>query len=611
VSYVAEPYAQFVEDLLSGLTGGQTREQFRFLPEEAPYRLVAPGAIVPTTIRVFGVADNSFRRFLPDRDFTFDTGTSTVVWRSASEGGPAPQAVWPDAGSAFYVNFEYQHGVEAAPLLTDRNPGSITFLLSASFAREYAVLSKQLEAVYQSAFLDTATGRDLDQLVALVGLVRRTASFATGVVVFSRSSPAGGDITIPAGVRLSTAQPPSAVFETVEEQTLRRGNFSVDAAVQALDTGSAGIVPANAITVIHQPILGIESVSNPQPTRFIGETESDEALRARARRALEAAGRATPGAIIGALTGLAGLREKDIRLDEDPLAHPGIVKISVALPPLQDDSEKQAVIREAVERIEESRPAGVRVLTNIDAPAPVGSASPGSGIVPDEGGPPVTSGVVETGELFLFVDVNVQLAPTTLGLTPQERTDLVARGRQTVEAFIGEAGIGEALVYNRLVAQLMQIPGVLDVVLEMFPQGDSTTYRRKNVIPDNPAVRPVAGTIDVQLGGALVGLDVTVSITLKGTALLGLPETEKAKALLDIETRLRDQLDPPPFDTLSVNGLLAILGGAETYDIATLHYRAEYVEAGVRINQQDVELTLSGLEQLWIRRVTLADGEIS
>lgn len=608
MSYVAEPYAQFVEDLLIGLTGGQTREQFRFLPEEEPYRLVAAGPIVPTTIHVFGISANSFRRFFPDRDFNFDAGTSTIIWRAAADGTPAPQATWPDEGSIFYVNFEYTRGVEAVPLLTDRNPGSVTYLLAASFAREYAVVSKQLEAVYQSAFLDTASGRDLDQLVALVGITRRQATFASGVVVFSRSSPAAGDITIPAGARLSTAQPPMAVFETVEEHTLRRGNFSVDAEVQAQEAGPGGIVAANTITVIHQPILGIENVSNPQPTRFVGETESDEALRARARRALEAAGKSTTGAIIGALTGLAGLREKDIRIDEDPLAHPGIVKISVALPTMPDE-EKQLVVREAMDRIEATRPAGVRILTNIDAPAPVGAGSPGNGIVPDEGGPPVSLGVAEEGALFLPVDVNVELAPATLGLTAQERTDLVNKGRQTVEAFIAEAGIGEALVYNRLIAQLMEIPGVLDAVLEMFPQGDTTGYRRKNVIPDNPAVRPVAGAIDVKVGGALVSLDVTVTITLKGTALLGLAETERAKALLDIETRLRDQLDPPPFDTLSANALLGILAGAETYDVNTLHYRVEYTEAGLRINQQDVELTLTGLEQLWIRRVTLANGE--
>ena len=59
--------------------------------------------------------------------------------------------------------------VSAVPVLNDRNPGSVTRLLAESFAREFAVLSRQLESVYQAGFLSTATGRDLDQVVALVG----------------------------------------------------------------------------------------------------------------------------------------------------------------------------------------------------------------------------------------------------------------------------------------------------------------------------------------------------------------------------------------------------------------------------------------------------------
>ena len=41
-------------------------------------------------------------------------------------------------------------------MLNDRNPGSVTRLLAESFAREFAVLSRQLESVYQAGFLTTA-----------------------------------------------------------------------------------------------------------------------------------------------------------------------------------------------------------------------------------------------------------------------------------------------------------------------------------------------------------------------------------------------------------------------------------------------------------------------
>jgi len=606
VSYSAEPYAQFVDDLLTGLTGGAVREQFVFLPEEAPYRLTAPGAILPATVRVFGQVNGVYNSFRVKTDYLVGPD-ATIQWQARADGTPAADAVWPDLGTPFFVNFEHQDPGGAAPLLSDRNPGSITRLLAESFAREYAVLSRQLEAVYRAGFLDTATGRDLDQLAALVGVVRRRATFAAGSVVFSRSSPAPADIFINAGTRLSTAEPPAVVFETVEDRTLRRGNLSVEAPIQALQADAPGLVAANTITVIHRPILGIDSVANPQATRFSGETESDEALRARARRALDGAGRATVGALIGGLTTLPGLREKDIRLAEDAIEHPGVVKLTVALPAMTDDERIQTV-GQAMAVIEERRPVGVRILSNIDAPLPLGAATPGSGAVPDEGEEPATIGVTETpADIFLPVDVKVELAPATLALVPAERAELEAKGRKVVEDFFADAGIGEILVYNRLVAALMAMEGVIDVVLEMYPQAHPEQPHRKNLVPDNPAVRPVAGVIDISIGGALVMLDVTVAITLKGAGLLGDPATNLASALSEVEGQLHEGLTAFEGSQLSVDALAGLLVGSDSYTVTALHYKVEYLDAGVRIHQQDVQLTLTGLERLWVRRIALVN----
>src|SRR6185503_13197715 len=109
-------------------------------------------------------------------------------------------------GSHFFASYELSPGVQAPPLLTDRNPGSVVRTLAESFAREYAVLSRQLELVYRGAFIDTAEGRDLDQVVALVGVERRGRTFASGEVVFSRSTPSPADIFIPEGTLVSTAE---------------------------------------------------------------------------------------------------------------------------------------------------------------------------------------------------------------------------------------------------------------------------------------------------------------------------------------------------------------------------------------------------------------------
>lgn len=605
MSYVAEPYAQFVDDLLTGLTGGVVREEFRYLAENEPFRLSAPFPLIRSTVRVTGQADGAFQRFRAGTDF--DLGEdNAILWRRQPNGSPAADATLPDPGSAFYANFEIAAPGGAAPLLTDRNPGSVVRLLAESFGREYAVLSRQLEAVYEAAFVDTATGRDLDQLVRLLGLSRLQATSATGTVLFARTSPAPADIFIPAGTRVSTAEPPPVVFETTEDRTLRAGNLGVEAPVAALVADAAGVVAAGVITAIHRPILGIESVSNPQATRFAGTVESDEALRARARRALERAGQATTGALLGALTSLAGVREKDVRIAEDPIAHPGVVRLDVALPAMPDEECQRAAER-AVALVEEVRPVGVRILHNIDAPRPLGPGTPSPNPVPDEGDAPASIGV--TSELFLPVAIDLEVMPTTLALTPAERSDLATRAERTARAFLDEAGIGEVLVYNRLVANLMALDGVLDVAVEIYPQSAPELPHRKNLIPDDPGVRPVAGQITVEVGGSLVMLDVTVGISLKGAGLIGEASTNKAAARSEIESRLRTGLERRDFTTLSVTALMALIGQPETYSVTDLHYTVEYVDAGVRIHQQDVGLPLGGLERVWVRKVSLAGEE--
>jgi phage-related baseplate assembly protein len=607
MSYAAEPYAQFVDDLLTSLTGGIIRQSFDFVDEAKPFKLSGPGVIVPGTVRIFGQADAAYRRFLLNTDYKLESDL-TITWLADNQGAPAASAVWPDDGSTFYANFEIQAQQGAAPPLSDRNPGSIVRLLAESFAREYAVLSRQLEAVYQAAFLDTAGGRDLEQLCALVGVFRRQTTFAGGSVVFSRSSPAPADIFIPAGTRLSTAEPPLVMFETTQDETLRRGTLSVEVAVQAMIGGPAGVVSPNTIRAIHRPILGIEAVTNPLATRFAGENETDESLRSRARRALEGAGKATTGSVLAALTTIEGVREKDVRISEDPLAHPGIVQLTVALPEMSAEEQQQTVER-VVALIEDTRPVGIRILHNIAAPRPSGTAAPGSGAVPDEGPDPAIIGVTSNpDELFLPVDVHVQIAPATLALTPKEKNDLETVARAEVKAFLDDAGIGEILVYNALLAHLMAIEGVLDVVLEMWPQNDPASAKRKNLVPDNPGVQPVAGAITVEIGGSLVMLDVTVTVALKGAGLLGDPATARATAQAEISQQFKDKLPIFGASQLTVAALKGLLTDSENYNVLDVHYKAEYNDAGVRIHQQDVQLALTGLERLWVRKVSLSDG---
>ena len=64
-------------------------------------------------------------------------------------------------------------GYEDTTPLEALTPGSVTRTLAETFARELAKLHKQLEEVYDSAFLDTATGDSVEVLVDGLCLRRR------------------------------------------------------------------------------------------------------------------------------------------------------------------------------------------------------------------------------------------------------------------------------------------------------------------------------------------------------------------------------------------------------------------------------------------------------
>src|SRR5262249_7102487 len=192
MTFAAEPYGAFVDDLVSGLTGGITRERFTFLDELKPFQLGFASTSVASTVRVQGLANGAYFRFTPGTDF--DVTAGTIVFKQSAPDVPAPRATWPDTGSDFYASYERTPDPQSPPRLTDCNRGSLVGTLAESFAREYPVLSRQLELVYQAAFVPTASGRDLDQVVSLVGITRWSASTASGEVVFSRATPAPAEI---------------------------------------------------------------------------------------------------------------------------------------------------------------------------------------------------------------------------------------------------------------------------------------------------------------------------------------------------------------------------------------------------------------------------------
>jgi len=596
VSFSAEPYGVFVDDLLTGLTGGIVREEFVFLPERMPFRLAAGSDAIAATVRLHGLAGGAYKRFQPGVDVAVgDDGSLVWKTKSGQPGVPAAGATWPDEGSRFNVSYESR--TAPAPRLTDRNPGSITRTLAETFAREYAVLSRQLETVYRAAFLDTAEGRDLDQTAALVGVTRRTRLAAAGEVVFSRITPATGDIFIPAGTRVSTADSPAVTVETTEDAVLRSGSSSQSVPVRSLDEGAAGVAKAGTLTVIHRPILGIQAVTNGQDLAFSGDVEGDNALRRRAGRALETGGAATVDAIIGALTTVDGIREQDVLVAEDHVASPGVLKITIAA---DLDADRA---RDALEAINARRPAGIKVVHNLNVPPPA-VVVPGGGGGMDPASTPPGSGVSD--DVWYPIGISATVTPASAALTVAQKETLRTAVVDAFAAAVLDLGIGSPVIYNRLAAAAMAVDGVLDVSFDLYPyvEGGAKTGRR-NLLPP-AANRPRLDETVVVVRGALVALDLTIEVHRLGLALTADPAAALATIRENINSRLASFLAsaPPIIDPASLIGALT---ATPTYAVDNLSYGAEFVDDGLEVVKLNLPLALADDQQPWIRALSVVE----
>jgi uncharacterized phage protein gp47/JayE len=459
MTFVAEPYEQFADDIMTALTGGVVREQHRYTGPEAVYSLTTPDAI-PASLKVVGVRAEQFRVFEMGIDYDYRGVEEAIAWRSAG-------AV-PDDGSYFYINY---YPRDAQRRLTDRNPGSVVSVLSSAFGRTAAVLSKQIELVYRSGFLDLAEGASVDHIAALLGLERKDARFSSGEVLFKRSTPAPADIAIPAGTLVSTRL--GVTFETSEKRTLRRGQLAVTAPVRAQPQGKAGQVGKDEIVIVNRPIFGVDVVTNEAPTVFAAGKESDDEFRRRIRSTLDRAGKSTLDAIKYTLVEeLPEVTEANIQVTESGEMR-GLVEVKLGV----DASAAPDLAQRVEAAILASRPAGVRVTHNIPSSS-AATAADRQGITRAQavadfrasGDPPGTIELpadvlakMPDGALELRVEVLIRL--TQRNLTAGEKDQIEDEVRATVMRYVEALPMGVPLIHTKLLGQIVAPDPIADAAL--------------------------------------------------------------------------------------------------------------------------------------------------
>ena len=237
-------------------------------------------------------------------------------------------------------------------------------------------------------------------------------------------------------VTLAAAPPAGAVVVLSYQAKTPR----VTVPVVALDTGPEGNLGSGSLTVMPTPPRGVDGgVTNDKPLTGGEAAEADEALRERAKHALERAGNATLDAIRFAVLNVDGIDSVEVRdFSVDPQVPVGEVWVRYATgkPGLQAEVDKV---------VDDTRAAGIKARVT---PVSTVTLSGVLRVIPDAGG---------AGK------------------------EAYARYKDSVVAALAALGIGESVSPRKLASRVFQIAGLADV-------GEvQLDYRRDT----DPAVKPL------------------------------------------------------------------------------------------------------------------------
>jgi len=452
VSFIDRSYPDIVRDVLTNLTQGVTREIHRvdYDPDARP--VVVPDiALERRPVRrasfVQGLVDATDPAD-PPVPYVFTANDYDLV--GDEPGSPdlhtirfRPFGRKPAPGTDIAVNY-YPRTTDPVPV-NDLNVGSVVRTVLEAVSRELALLYTQLNAVYESAFLETATGESLDRVVALLGYRRFRAGRPAGSVIFRRRPGSSGSITIPAGTPITDAAD-TIRYETVETRTMLAGESVAEVRVRGA-AESTPPVEAGQLSVIQRAIAGLDTVTNERPTSRVNEEETDEELRARARDALLAANKGTLESIRFGLLQLPDVR--DVSLDEFPNGVPGELRVNVVL---ADGNGGTTLPPEVLERIEQLRPAGIRIV----------------------------SGAADS------INLTARVALTLAGasLPPAEIEEIREGVRRVLIEQVGAKGVGERIRNRPLTSALLADSRIIDAAVSLGTLGDTPGAAGADFQPD-------------------------------------------------------------------------------------------------------------------------------
>lgn len=175
MAFTRRSYEELRDSILAQITKGIVNERHIYELYRTKYKFA--NTPVKNIVKVEGILNGSRHTFREGDDYKL-TG-DMLEWLVDGDK--------PDDGTPFFVNY----GFGGPTGISDVNPGSVVRTIVEAVSREIDFLYAQLNHVYLAGFIDTATGSALDLVVSILGVERKPAEQATGMVTFGRNTDPG------------------------------------------------------------------------------------------------------------------------------------------------------------------------------------------------------------------------------------------------------------------------------------------------------------------------------------------------------------------------------------------------------------------------------------
>jgi len=302
----------------------------------------------------------------------------------------------------------------------------------------------------------------LNSLPHLSGVVV-TGDFADGFQIeFDGNDGLQAQSSISIGVNTLTT---SMVVCTPTITSIQTGEPQGMADLEALETGPID-APIGTLTVIDTPVSGLSRTINVEATVIGRDRETDTQLKARRQETLAVGGNATLEAIRSKLKNLEGVSDAFI-FENDTLINDIDGRPGKSYECVVDGGDED----EIAITIWKSKPGGIRTYGQI------------SQNITDSQGNTRTIQFSRPTEISIYTSLDLTVDSTVFPFNG------ALKAKELIVAWGAFLGIGrDVIVYPQLVAQLVSIPGILDIRVRIDTSPVSTT-------PNTPAVDD---NIDIQ-----------------------------------------------------------------------------------------------------------------